>query len=100
MEIMKSDLGLNIMHIPYRGDAQGPAGPEGTRKWTSPYITLFSAQARIRAGEFKALGLQNDRLTAFPTSRPPSKSARRTGHAGLDRLLRPARHARRRHAQN
>ncbi|CPQ41371.1 lipoprotein [Bordetella pertussis] len=66
MEIMKSDLGLNIMHIPYRGDAQGLLALKA-KEVDIAYITLFSAQARIRAGEFKALGvLQNDRLTAFP----------------------------------
>lgn len=66
MEIMKSDLGLNIMHIPYRGDAQGLLALKA-KEVDIAYITLFSAQARIRAGEFKALGvLQNDRLSAFP----------------------------------
>lgn len=93
MEIMKSDLGLNIMHIPYRGDAQGLLALKA-KEVDIAYITLFSAQARIRAGEFKALGCC--RTTAsrpFPTSRPPSKSARRTQacRSGSPSSPRPAR---------
>lgn len=93
MEIMKSDLGLNIMHIPYRGDAQGLLALKA-RKWTSP----ISRCSRPR----RASGPENSRRWGA-AERPPHGLSRHPdhrrsrleelGHAGLDRLLRPARHA-------
>ncbi|WP_038202999.1 tripartite tricarboxylate transporter substrate-binding protein [Xenophilus azovorans] len=66
MEIFKSDLDLDITHVPYRGDAPGLLALKA-REIEVAYITLFSAQSRMRSGEFKALGvLQDARLDSFP----------------------------------
>lgn len=66
MEIFKSDLGLNITHVPYRGDAPSLLALKAGEIEVA-YITLFSAQSRMRSGEFKALGvLQDERLVNFP----------------------------------
>ncbi len=66
MEAFKSDTGIQITHIPYKGDAPGLLALMA-KEVDVAYITLFSAQSRIKAGEFKAIGtLQNEKLVNFP----------------------------------
>ncbi|MDP3139453.1 MAG: tripartite tricarboxylate transporter substrate binding protein [Burkholderiaceae bacterium] len=66
MEIFKKDMGIEVTHVPYRGDAPVYLALMG-KQVDVAFITLFSAQQRIRSGEVKALGvLQADRIPAFP----------------------------------
>ena len=81
MEIFKSDLGLDITHVPYRGDAPSLLALKA-REIEVAYITLFSAQSRMRSGEFKALGvLQNERLANFPDVQTTAEAGSR--NAGM-----------------
>ena len=66
MEIFKRDMGIEITHVPYKGDA--PVFTALLAKEVDvAFITLFSAQARIRTGEIKALGLlQAERIPTHP----------------------------------
>jgi tripartite-type tricarboxylate transporter receptor subunit TctC len=66
MEIIKKDLGLEATHVPYKGDAGVYTALMG-KEVDVGFMTLFSAQQRLRAGELKALAtLQADRIPAFP----------------------------------
>jgi tripartite-type tricarboxylate transporter receptor subunit TctC len=66
MEIIKKDLGLQATHVPYRGDAGVYTALKG-KEVDVGFMTLFSAQQRLRSGEFKALAtLQAERIPAFP----------------------------------
>jgi tripartite-type tricarboxylate transporter receptor subunit TctC len=66
MEIIKKDIGLEATHVPYRGDAPVYTAVMG-KEVDVGFMTLFSAQQRLRSGELKALAtLQADRIRAFP----------------------------------
>ena len=81
MEIFKKDTGIEMTHIPYKGDAPGLLALMA-KEVDVAYITLFSAQARMRAGEFKALGtLQNERISSFPNVQTTAEAGSR--NAGM-----------------
>jgi len=66
MEIIKKDLGLEATHVPYKGDAPVYTAVVG-REVDVGFMTLFSAQSRLKSGELKALAtLQAERIPAWP----------------------------------
>ena len=65
-ELLKQRLGLDLIHIPYRGSA--PALTDLMSGQVQVYIDLvLSAQSHVRAGTVKALGITTKtRLSEFP----------------------------------
>jgi tripartite-type tricarboxylate transporter receptor subunit TctC len=65
-ELLKQRLGLDMIHIPYRGSA--PALTDLMSGQVQVYLDLvLSAQSHVRAGTLKALGVTTkNRLTEFP----------------------------------
>lgn len=66
MEIFKKDMGIDMVHVPYKGDA-----PAITALLSNEvdvvFNTLFSAQQRIESREVKVLGvLQAERVPTHP----------------------------------
>lgn len=75
MEIFKKDVGIDVLHIPYKGDA-GAIQALLSKDVDVAFITLFSAASRIHSGELKAIGL-------FQSERVPSLgSIQTTAEAG------------------
>jgi tripartite-type tricarboxylate transporter receptor subunit TctC len=67
MEIFMRDLGIDLVHVAYKGDAPVLMGLLG-KEVDVAYITMFSAKSRIQSGEVKALGaLQSERIPSFPS---------------------------------
>lgn len=66
MEIFKRDLGVDLVHVAYKGDAPVLLALMG-KEVDVAFMTMFSAKSRIRSGEVKALGaLQSERIADFP----------------------------------
>lgn len=65
MEIFKKDMGIDVLHIPYKGDA-GAIQALLSKDVDVAFITMFSAGSRIRSGELKAIGLfQSERVASL-----------------------------------
>ena len=73
MEILQKDTGMNLVHVPYKGDASAVTALMA-KETDVALLSMFSAQSRIRGGEFKALAVfQAERFSGFPNVQTPAE---------------------------
>lgn len=67
MEVLKKDMGIEFVHVPYKGDASATLALLG-KEVDVAVNSMFSAQSRIRSGELKALGVfQAEPIPGMPS---------------------------------
>jgi tripartite-type tricarboxylate transporter receptor subunit TctC len=72
MEILQKDLGISLVHVPYKGDASATTALLA-KEVDVAINSLFSGQSRVRSGELKALAVfQSERFSPLASVQTPS----------------------------
>lgn len=67
MELMRSQTGIELLHVPYKGNPAQPIGDLTTGRLDLHVITFTGAQPLIKAGKLRALAVTSkDRWPFFP----------------------------------
>jgi tripartite-type tricarboxylate transporter receptor subunit TctC len=72
MEILQKDLGISLVHVPYKGDASATTALLA-KEVDVAINSMFSGQSRVRSGELKALAVfQSERFSPLASVQTPS----------------------------